>query len=116
MRWIALLLLPTALLLLAAACEEEDDGEPTPTATVAVEPTDTLPPPPEPTATPVPPEPTEPSQACHPSYEGACLNPNASDYDCAGGSGNGPLYTGPVRVVGPDVFDLDRDNDGIGCE
>lgn len=53
---------------------------------------------------------------CHPSYAGACLDPNASDYDCAGGSGNGPLYTGPVQVVGPDVFDLDRDGDGYGCE
>jgi hypothetical protein len=54
--------------------------------------------------------------ACHPSYTGACLDPNASDYDCSGGSGNGPLYTGRVTVVGPDVFDLDRDHDGIGCD
>jgi hypothetical protein len=39
------------------------------------------------------------------------------DYDCAGGSGNGPNYvSGPISVVGPDEFDLDRDNDGIGCE
>lgn len=53
---------------------------------------------------------------CHPSYSGVCLNPNASDYDCAGGSGNGPYYTGKVRVVGPDVFGLDRDGDGWGCE
>jgi endonuclease YncB( thermonuclease family) len=53
---------------------------------------------------------------CHPSYKGACLDPNASDYDCAGGSGNGPKYTGPVRVVGPDDFDLDRDGDGYACE
>ncbi len=52
---------------------------------------------------------------CHPSYSG-CLEPNASDYDCAGGSGNGPYYTDAVRVTGPDVFDLDRDNDGWGCE
>lgn len=52
---------------------------------------------------------------CHPSYSG-CLDPNASDYDCAGGRGNGPKYTGRVRVLGPDVFRLDRDNDGIGCE
>ena len=57
-----------------------------------------------------------PHQVCHPSYEGACLDPNASDYDCAGGSGDGPLYTGRVRVVGPDVFGLDRDGDGIGCQ
>jgi|SoiMethySBSTD1v2_1073268.scaffolds.fasta_scaffold39358_5 endonuclease YncB( thermonuclease family) len=53
---------------------------------------------------------------CHPSYRGACLDPNASDYDCAGGSGNGPLYTGRVEVVGPDVFRLDSDGDGLGCE
>ena len=53
---------------------------------------------------------------CHPSYKGACLDPNASDYDCAGGSGNGPKYTGPVRVVGYDEFGLDADGDGYGCE
>jgi len=53
---------------------------------------------------------------CHPSYSGACLNPSASDYDCASGSGNGPYYTGRVGVIGPDVFDLDRDGDGWGCE
>jgi hypothetical protein len=53
---------------------------------------------------------------CHPSYTGACLDPNASDYDCIGGSGNGPKYTGRVRVVGPDVFRLDADHDGWGCE
>jgi hypothetical protein len=57
-----------------------------------------------------------PSASCHPSYRGACLDPNAPDYDCAGGSGNGPLYTGPVTVVGPDEFDLDREGDGVGCE
>lgn len=55
------------------------------------------------------------TKQCHPSYSG-CLNPSASDYDCAGGSGNGPYYTGPVQVLGSDVFDLDRDNDGLGCE
>ena len=54
-------------------------------------------------------------QRCDPSYKGACLNPAASDYDCAGGSGNGPYYTGPVRVVGPDHFHLDRDGDGYAC-
>jgi hypothetical protein len=53
---------------------------------------------------------------CHPSYEDACLDPNASDYDCAGGSGDGPKYTGTVTVVGPDVFGLDGDGDGTGCE
>lgn len=58
----------------------------------------------------------EPAANCHPSYTGACLDPNASDYDCAGGSGDGPKYTGTVTVVGPDVFGLDGDSDGVGCE
>lgn len=56
------------------------------------------------------------SGKCHPSYSGKCLKKNTGDYDCAGGSGNGPNYTRSVRVVGPDVFGLDRDGDGIGCE
>lgn len=60
--------------------------------------------------------PAAPSGGCHPSYEGACVPANASDVDCAGGSGNGPAYVGPVRVVGPDVYDLDRDSNGEGCE
>lgn len=54
---------------------------------------------------------------CHPSYFGQCLDPDAFDYDCADGSGDGPRYTGFVRVVGPDVYELDgNDNDGLGCE
>ncbi|MFA6587560.1 MAG: hypothetical protein WCT08_00655 [Patescibacteria group bacterium] len=63
-------------------------------------------------------EPNETSSStsdCHPSYS-ECLKADASDYDCAGGSGNGPFYTGRVKVTGPDEFDLDRDNDGWGCE
>jgi resuscitation-promoting factor RpfB len=63
-----------------------------------------------------PPPPPAPTSNCHPSYTGACLDPNASDYDCAGGSGDGPKYTGFVRVVGYDEFGLDSDNDGLGCE
>lgn len=59
---------------------------------------------------------TAKKRRCHPSYKGACLKPNASDYDCRGGSGDGPYYTGVVRVVGPDVFRLDTDHDGWGCE
>jgi hypothetical protein len=55
------------------------------------------------------------SAACDPNYE-PCV-PVASDVDCAGGSGNGPAYVrGPVRVVGIDIYGLDRDGDGIGCE
>ena len=56
-----------------------------------------------------------PEQKCHPSYSG-CLKIDAGDYDCIGGSGNGPNYTGLVQVIGPDVFGLDRDGDGWGCE
>ncbi len=57
-----------------------------------------------------------PGRSCDPNYEGACLDPNASDYDCSGGSGDGPRYTGRVRVVGTDHYDLDRDGNGIACE
>ena len=59
-------------------------------------------------------QPTGPK--CHPSYKLKCLKTNAYDYDCVGGRGNGPLYTGLVKVVGPDVFRLDADHDGWGCE
>lgn len=52
---------------------------------------------------------------CDPNYSG-CV-PIASDVDCAGGSGNGPAYVhGPVRVIGSDIYDLDRDGDGVGCD
>jgi hypothetical protein len=53
---------------------------------------------------------------CDPNYSGACLDPYASDYDCEGGSGDGPEYTGPVTVVGEDHYGLDGDGDGYGCE
>jgi hypothetical protein len=56
------------------------------------------------------------SRQCDANYNGACLNPNSPDYDCVGGSGNGPDYTGLVRVVGDDHFLLDRDGDGYACE
>jgi hypothetical protein len=60
---------------------------------------------------------TQSKSSCDSSYEGACLDPNASDYDCEGGSGDGPKYVdGPITVVGDDHFDLDRDGDGVGCE
>lgn len=61
------------------------------------------------------PEPN-PGTGCHPSYDGVCLDPNSYDYDCVGGSGDGPDYTGPVQVIGPDQFGLDRDGDGFACE
>jgi len=53
---------------------------------------------------------------CDPNYSGACLDAYASDYDCEGGSGNGPYYTGEVSVVGEDHYGLDADGDGVGCE
>lgn len=61
-----------------------------------------------------PPAPAPAAQNCHSSYD-PCL-PIVSDVDCAGGSGNGPVYTGRVRVIGPDEYGLDYDNDGIGCD
>ena len=58
----------------------------------------------------------KPAGRCDSNYAGACV-PIASDVDCAGGSGNGPRYvSGPVRVVGSDIYDLDRDGDGVGCD
>jgi resuscitation-promoting factor RpfB len=61
---------------------------------------------------PVAPAPTQ-SPSCTPGYS-PCLAP-AYDYDCAGGSGDGPMYTGLVRVTGSDPYDLDADGDGWGC-
>ena len=71
-------------------------------------------------------DPNEPNPAPTPGPAGAdctpgyspCLPP-APDYDCAGGSGNGPAYTKPgvtYRVTGSDRYDLDSDGDGLGCE
>ena len=52
---------------------------------------------------------------CKKGYK-PCLHP-ASDYDCAGGSGDGPKYVyGTVKVTGSDPYGLDSDNDGTGCE
>lgn len=52
---------------------------------------------------------------CKKGYK-PCLHP-ASDYDCAGGSGDGPKYVyGTVKVTGSDPYGLDADNDGVGCE
>lgn len=58
----------------------------------------------------------QPAQNCHASYADVCV-PITSDVDCEGGSGDGPGYArGPLRVVGDDVYDLDRDGDGIACD
>lgn len=58
------------------------------------------------------PKPEPPPASCDYS---PCLPP-AADYDCAGGSGDGPEYTGSVRVIGSDIYGLDADGDGYGCE
>lgn len=57
----------------------------------------------------------EASSECDPNYSG-CLSPAASDYDCEGGSGDGPEYTGTVTVTGEDHYGLDSDSDRVGCE
>jgi hypothetical protein len=58
---------------------------------------------------------TVPVSNCTPGYS-PCLAP-ASDYDCAGGSGNGPEYAyGPISITGSDPYGLDSDGDGVGCE
>ena len=63
----------------------------------------------------LPPDVIQPSvaQDCAPGYK-PCLPP-MSDYDCKGGQGDGPGYTGRVEVTGTDPYDLDRDRDGFGC-
>jgi hypothetical protein len=63
------------------------------------------------------PAPAKKRHPCDPNYKGRCLRPHVFDYDCAGGSGNGPYYVrGPFRVVGTDHYRLDADHDGIACE
>lgn len=64
----------------------------------------------------VAPFPQQQGSACDSNYSGPCV-PVDSDVDCAGGSGNGPSYvSGPVTVVGSDIYGLDRDGNGTGCE
>ncbi|WP_239336800.1 hypothetical protein [Frankia sp. CiP3] len=58
-----------------------------------------------------------PARNCDPAYPDVCLQDGIGDYDCAGGSGDGPNYVrGPLRVLAPDPFRLDGDHDGTGCE
>lgn len=52
---------------------------------------------------------------CNANYSG-CLSVDQGDYDCRGGNGSGPNFTGRVRVLGYDQYDLDGDGNGIGCE
>lgn len=63
------------------------------------------------TIRPVVPSPPAPSAGCHASYT-PCL-PIVGDLDCADVRA---LGAAPVRVVGPDEYRLDGDDDGFGCE
>lgn len=90
--------------------------KPQPVAHVAPKPAPVAQPAPKP-APPAPkPKPaTGSAGGCNANYT-PCV-PTDSDVDCAGGSGNGPSYvTGPVQVTGTDVYGLDADKDGVGCE
>ncbi len=72
------------------------------------------PPPPAPEPAPAPVQGS--GDGCDSNYADACV-PISSDVDCAAGSGNGPAYFGGVaRIVGSDIYDLDRDGDGYACE
>jgi hypothetical protein len=91
-----------------------------PRTTVAPPARTTVAPPPRTTTPPrttKPPAPTVAPANCDPSYPGVCLHDGIGDYDCQGGSGNGPNYvSGPITVRPPDPFGLDADHDGTGCE
>jgi flagellar hook assembly protein FlgD len=56
---------------------------------------------------------------CTPGYSPCLVYHGGADYDCYGGSGDGPYKTAPgvvYRVTGSDPYGLDGDNDGFGCE
>lgn len=56
---------------------------------------------------------------CTAGYDPCLVWHGGADYDCYGGSGDGPYYTEPgvtYRVTGSDPYGLDADNDGYGCE
>lgn len=48
-----------------------------------------------------------------------CILDVGADYDCGGGGGDGPYFT-PIGTVytitGADPYNLDHDDDGLGCE
>jgi flagellar hook assembly protein FlgD len=60
-----------------------------------------------------------PPPNCTQGYSPCLVYHGGADYDCAGGSGNGPYYTKPgvvYHVTGSDPYGLDADHDGLGCE
>ncbi len=63
--------------------------------------------------------PPSPARDCTSGYSPCLVNHSGADYDCYGGSGDGPYYTEPgvvYTVSGSDPYSLDADNDGSGCE
>jgi hypothetical protein len=103
-------------------CPYAGDLPPLAVAKAPLPPPRTSPPPTAPPKAPLPPPrtsppPTAPPKNCDPAYPDQCLQDGIGDWDCAGGSGNGPNYVeGSLTVRPPDPFDLDRDHDGVGCE
>jgi hypothetical protein len=95
----------------APASAAEPFGPPSLPATTAA-------PAPAPAAAPAAPAAPAKAGACHPSYAGTCIPPAVVDADCFGLNENGPWFVREenVRVVGPDVFHLDVDFDGVACE
>jgi resuscitation-promoting factor RpfB len=64
-------------------------------------------------------KPSSPSPTCTQGYSPCLVYHGGADYDCAGGSGDGPYYTKPgvtYHVTGSDPYGLDADGDGLGCE
>jgi hypothetical protein len=56
---------------------------------------------------------------CTPGYSPCLVYHGGADYDCYGGGGNGPYYTQPgvtYHVTGSHPYDLDSNNNGLGCE
>jgi len=66
---------------------------------------------PKPSKAPTRPVPLVGPSKCHPSYSN-CL-PIVADLDCPDVKAMGKA---PVIIKGPDVYRLDRDGDGLGCE
>ena len=62
------------------------------------------PPPPVASSTPA----ASPSSSCNPNYD-PCVPNSASDLDC-------PDIGRQVSVIGTDVYRLDADHDGTGCD
>jgi flagellar hook assembly protein FlgD len=62
---------------------------------------------------------SSPTPNCTPGYSPCLVYHGGADYDCAGGSGNGPYFTKPgvvYHVTGADPYGLDGNNNGLGCE